>query len=530
MNRSKLLYFWVFLTILVRPLRVFLTQDDATYAKQAILFATKDFRFPADTIAPTLPQTSIGAFLVSLFGSSIDPIIILNGMTWIVFLAVMLVLKRWLKLNTLMTVGLISVPYWLQYGCGFLYDLYVVLLEALLLWLWDASQSKPKNYKSALGIITLSALGPLQLQTLFLINGFLIFTGFIQRKLILALYVLLGSVLALIVIGVLPSSLWQQVQAHIFTQNFLTFQYPIISICSTAFQFLLGIGFFLLPLVPLPQNWSKKKMLLTAWLHIVITFVLWLSPISVLAAGAFFSDYLPRVLGAFLVGAGVWGWSAVMCPRRWSLSKDAPIIGVILLFALIYGYRAINDMRYAMILMPLVFWSLKVRIQNSTMDAKRHVIGGSVPWVVAMWSLSIFLNSYLVDTSVARWSTAHALEKRGVPVHRISAGYGRDHFELEDVCIRKAYAKLGYPSFDEPAFMQHIHRNVPRVYQDEWVPEYILKPYRLFGVPITLKANQQVGQHQSAEEVVYYKQLGLIPHQLAVFKNDSPQDPWCLRP
>ncbi len=522
-NSWDLLAFWCVCTFILRPFRIFFTQDDAAYAYQALLYARGDFRLHSDVLATVLPQTILGAGAISfgnLFG--IPTLINLNSLTWILFLVILLVLKYWLKTSSLVILGLVGIPYWFQYSLGFLYDLYALLLIVLFLWTWDLYVTKRKRCLSSVLLAILALLLPLQLQSLFAFNVFILSMSVQKKEPMAFLTISAGTLLSAMILWIYPKNILQMAQIHTWLQ---WKNIHLAEIFRTAIQFCCGLGFFLIPLIPSLRKWTRGAFVLASTFHFGLTLFLWKCPGIILAAGVFFSDYLPRYLAAFLSAAGVWGLVGVRNQFRFRTLNDFMVMGLLLCFTFFYSYRGICDLRYAFILVPLLLWWMKAHLFQFHVET----LGSQTWFVSALLLLSLFLNSYLVDTTVARWKAAADLESIGIPIHHISAGYGRDLFALEDRCVRLAYQKLGSPPGFTADLRKHLTLLAPRVYQDEWIAEYLVKPHRFFGIPLSLKSQAQIGQEKDPFKIIPYWQLGFIPHQLALFKNQSFRKSWCFQ-
>ncbi len=491
----KEFFILLLIAVLVQPWRHSVSQDDATYAFQALSFSRADFVLHPDTMAFVLPQSLLGA-VVSQFGS---PLVACTLLTWLLFGVMVVLTKRFAQLSLTLVFSLFAVPFWIQYGASFLYEIYVAVFLLLLTAQWR---------KDGRFLFPLAFLLTVQMQLFVIVPLFFGVTSFFQKRYRAGFALLLGALVGIGVYGLWPHSLMQVASAsYLFHQER---SWKEMFFCG--FQLLLGFGIFLIPLT----QWSVRRfggslvVLCGCW------YAIWNSSLPVLSAGVFFSDYLPRSLAALLIAGGVLGWCGVsdLLPKKWSL-MHAPFVAVGCVLLAAYAFRGVNDVRYTMLLVPLVIGVMRPGVR----------LGSHLGFLIPSMALSIFLNRYQLDTVQARWDLSAQLEQSGADIKSISAGYGHDHFFLESDCIVAASKKVG--SLQSPEFATRIWRRIPRVYEDGWVPKYVIKPYQLFGVNISLAVHQSAGQNQAPFRIYHYRSLGL-PHALAVFKNEYPQLAWCF--
>jgi hypothetical protein len=489
--------FSLLLTLLIRPWRNSVSQDDGTYAWQVLSFLKGEFVPHPDNISAVRIQTSLGAawvgfwqFVFSLLHVDVSPLILLNLLTWVLFIMLMFFCMRHFKWSPVFTVGVFSTPYWIQYGASFLYDIYAVV--GICLFLGGGRFIR----------VVVSFLSALQLQSLAVLPFVM---GAFRRRWVWVM----TSLASVFVYFVLPRSLFQI--SLLQGGNGAFSGRSIVSVIATAVQLACGFGFFFIPWIERQSLLEKRalRLKIALILHGALWVLLWKSSLTILAAGLFFSDYLPRVGSAFIATLGVWGLVGSGLLGSLARSKELSVVSIG--FWAIYSLKGVNDLRYAMIAVPLGWWALKNR-------AAIHMrIGDSWIFSSVAMTLSIFLNLYNLDTVGARWDAARMLEARGVKAQEISAGYGRDVFTLEADCTRLAHEKG-----------QNWRPFVPRVYQVEWTPRYVVKPYEFFGRRVGLPVNQMNGQGGSNFEVIPYRSFG-FSHALAVYQNGQFVPARCFR-
>ncbi len=506
------------LSLAVQPWRNTVSQDDAAYAAQAIHFSMGHFQFHPDSIAFLLPQTLVGATALRALSFMSHPLMVLNCLTWLLFCGLAWGLRKKFKLGLSLWLSFLAVPFWIQYGASFLYDLWAVGLLAILLVFEneDPALDKPAHY-AALGGISL--LLPLQLQVLSIFPVLFGLRNWLQKSRKRAWSLWLGVALGLLVYLNLKKSVSQQA-----LPSFLLIHHQNIQdVFATFFQLLLSLGFFFLPWIRPFRNLSSKLLLGTASIQLLCLIVFVFSSVHILAAGVFFSDYLPRICAAFLATMGIWGWAGTFdLFKDLRLSRIWPsLTGIGIIFSA-YSFRGITDLRCAMIALPLVLFL----INSKKLEAPRL---GSYPIVALLGlCLSLILNLYQLDTTEARWQVASKLEARGVDTRDISAGYGRNHFKLEWDCVEEKIRKMGNPQPTDPSFLNEVYAYIPRYYEKGWSPQYLIKPSRFFNKKLDLKSNRMKGQDTAPIQTVQYRSAG-ITHELGVYRNDDFQQSECFR-
>ncbi|MGK5082442.1 hypothetical protein WDW37_03975 [Bdellovibrionota bacterium FG-1] len=505
--------FWIILTVLIQPWRNSLSQDDAVYAVQALSFAQGSFHFHPDPMAAALPQSVLGGLAIRAF-PFFKPLVVLNSLTWLLNLAVMCVLQAATGASALLICGLFSIPFWTQYSASFLYDLYAVLLLSLLLW-----TLQKQARLATIAVACLSFLLFLQLQSLLVVSLLLSAAYFYSKKYRQGLALLLGVIIGVEVFSSIPHGLYQQAAPYFLFHP--SRSWKVMAYCFL--QLLVGLGFFLLPATQGFSQWPVRLGILVGALQLAFIGFLLFVQAPVLAAGVFFSDYLPKILALSITSLGVLGWAGAVSlrPTRWSPQQIA-LAAAALIIVVLNAYRGANDIRYMMLLVPLILIIFREKLSQRPLATSNRII------FALSFFLSIVLNRYSLDTTEARWHLAALLESQGTPQKQISAGYGRDLFMFEEECTMAAYQKIGRPPLDSPVFFERVFSKIPRVYADEWIPQFVIKPYIAFGKTLALKVNRAQGQEGTASVVYPYSSLG-VKHALAAFENKDFRNAWCFR-
>lgn len=514
-SRCWFIIAFILLTCLVEPWRHSVSQDDATYAAQAISFSKGVFRLSSDAMAFTLPQTFFGAVALKVI-PFFSPLSILNSISWCVFFAFLAIMIFGLGIHPILGLSIFTFPFWIQYGASFLYDSYVALFLVILIS--GFYKSSTDRVLGALILCLSSFLISIQLQSWMVLPFCLSIACGVLRRPKSAVGLFLGGATGFAVYVLWPHSLMQQSSAYYLLRSGRS----VADSVTCTFQLMIGLGLFWIPLMH--RHWNIRKIWKTIAIQSVVFAVLWMSSSPILAAGVFFSDYLPRALAILLVSLGIWGWSGTsdLWPKKITW-QEIPFLITAAVILIAYGLRGVNDIRYTMLLVPMSLWIFHEKLSH------KPRIGNNFGFLGLMATLSIFLNRYNLDTVQARWDLARELESSGVMPSLISAGYGRDHFRLEEKCVLAAYEKLGNPSVESYHFFEHIYRHIPRVYKAGWVPRFVIKPYRIFNKTLLLKSNLTPGQTQLPVRIYPYTSLG-VSHALAVYENTSFQSAWCFSP
>ena len=144
----------------------------------------------------------------------------------------------------------------------------------------------------------------------------------------------------------------------------------------------------------------------------------------------------------------------------------------------------------------------------------------------------MFSNLYNLNTTEARWKAARGLLQEGVAITNISAGFGWDLFHLGYECTQKAIDKIQHFEGDNyqksQVFYDRIISIAPRIYEDEWLSPYVIKPYRVGMKILHLKHHTHPGQNLPAKRTLAYSVLG-VPCEVAIYQIDSSSTAWCFR-
>lgn len=516
-NEWKLvLLTWGILTLILLPWKNSLSQDDGTYAWQALQWSQYSWSVHPANVAAVIPQTFLGAIAVSLF-SFLKPIIVLNLLTWSLFLLILGLTATWTGSSLIFLISIFSYPLWIQYSASFLYEIYS---SALILGLLLSIDQKESKFQWLL-VSLFSFLIPLQVQTTSIIPVSLGLFYFIflpiRRK--LALSLILCPMIGLITYYLLPQSILQQ--TLLLTIGAREFQLKTFSFFFL--QLLLGFGSLLLPFMRNFKNWSLRLWISSLFLFLTSYALLYFSDAPILSIGVLFTQYMPRSIAILPIAIGAFGLVGCTPIMMRALNDSIKRVDTLAFlvsmcgFFAFYSLKGINDFRIAMIFVIFFIFSIRPFLQ---LESK---LGESKLFTASLLALSLFVNSYNLDTTEARWKLAASLEKEGKSPAEISAGYGRDVFNLEATCIDRAQQKL-----DSNSFSHFLFFNVPRCYNYEWTPKYLIKPHKIFGKTLSLQLNRQPGQDQAPQKIYPYRSLGL-QHELAVFENPHPTFSWCLR-
>ncbi|MGE3974926.1 MAG: hypothetical protein AB7F59_10405 [Bdellovibrionales bacterium] len=525
MKNQKLFALLLFLlcTAILQPWRTSFSQDDAVYARFVMDLAQGKWASHPLNWAGTWTQSLLGASLVGLL-PQVSPLALLTFLTWSLFWILIVSVWRRTRFSIFLIASYFLFPVWVQYGASFLTDVYTACLIALLWVLTEQvlSSSRQNFFKYFVMILGIVLTG-IQYQSFLALPFGWGLALLVAGKKRVGLTLVVGSLIGLAVYRFFPPSILQSEGIawliHHFTQD-LSFQ--IMKASFTFLQLLLSIGLFLLPFVPWTSQTLKAARVLLPLHLFLLVLLLKVSP-EILAVGVLFTGYLPPVVGAAIVSAGVWGLYPVwQLMRAYSFSQFALLYGTlfgVFVLSAFNAFRGVQDVRYSIVLsLPFVFCFARAARPSSLLGEKWF-------YLCPVLFVSLLTNLYNLETTSARWKLAESLEQEGISPYNISAGYGRDIFVFEPACIEKALQKAGA---DRGLLLERIMAQFPRVYEDGAKPQFLIKPKKVFGKEITLQKNLREGQDLPPVRVHSYSVFGL-PNEVAVIDTGTNVPPWCLQ-
>jgi hypothetical protein len=545
MNQIKILAaIFVLFTVLLTPWRSSLSQDDAVYARFAMEL-THDFaKVHPLNVGGIWTQALLGAQVLKIVPHT-DPILLLTTTTWLSFCVFIFVVGWFTRFPAFTLASFFLFPVWVQYGASFLPDVYSAVLVFILWWLYFSIESKTLNiaatYKNGwriLGIVLASVLAGIQYQVYLALPFAWGLAGIWKKRPRDAWpsYLLMGSAfLGLVVYSTLPKSVLQVDGVYWILQGFLKdVGFNSYRFVFLALQLTLALGLYFIPLLPLEKETLKKAPIMFLLQLIVAIVLLFVSP-EVLSAGVFFTGYLPPVIGALLISTGVWGLFGVWIEYQRGMDKRlfwGLVLGTVIVISF-HSLRVVQDIRYAIVL-SVPFLLLLSRRKSLASGPLVVRLGQKIFYLVPIFLVSLLTNLYNLETTEARWKLARELEERQVDPFQISAGYGRDIFVFEPACIQSALRKIVFqkkpsdPLTRNSIYYERVVTKVPRLFEDEATPHYLIKPKMVFGKEITLIKNLRQGQNSEPIKVLNYTVLGL-PNQVAVIDTGVNIAPWCFQ-
>jgi len=518
-----LIFFLVF-TVALNPARSIVTQDDGVYSQFAIQLSQGQWEVHPLNVAGVWPQVLSSAFVLQLF-PQMSSLVVLNMFTWSLFLLLILLVSTKLSGDLFFWLSFFFFPVWVQYGASFLTDIYT----AILFWLLMLNVFKEKSsLYSNIVIYFLTVFLILQYQVFFFFPfSWGLFDFFKNKKNIKIWSQALGSVTALVILNVLPKSDLQSYGLSLYFER-VFLHHPFYELFQTsllAVQLTLGLGLFLLPIVYL--DFIKKFFLKILLGQLILATFLYFFARDIIASGVLFTNYLPRAIGILFLSFGVWPLYQVYNDLKGKFSSAVPSFAGILLVIFFNAFRQVQDIRYSMILSLPILWLVYAKRGSFQKSIGTHFLYTSLVIFV-----SLFVNTYNLETAQVRWDLANALENHGYGSYEISAGYGRDLFALEPECTRMAIDKIATSGLSEnkmkELFRERILLKVPRVYEDEGLPRFLIKPSQFMGRKIHLTQNRREGQDQKPIFKKSYKVFGLV-NAVSVIATGDFQEPWCLK-
>lgn len=524
-------------TLILQPWRDIVSYDDTAYAFTAIKWSQGESTAYNASVASVWPQILVGSTALRLF-SDVAPFRTLAFVTWICFLLFVYLMGRRLHETPVFVLSFFAFPLWFQYGSAYLSEIYSCLL---LLGIMSVVLTGPVSFerwpvwvRASLGLLFALAAG-LQVQSL---AAFPFFIGldlvFRKRQRLIGSTLIAGSLLAVGAFFLLPKTPYQLAYPYWMGQLWIQeglralYVYPLHCL-----RLLIGIGIFFAPFIgPIrPEDRIRfVQVLAAAGLFFTLMTVL---KVDGLTVGILFLDYMPPFVSRFANSLGVIGWYFYLRQVDFrSLSKSSqPVIGVglaVMTLIVFSAFRHAADLRYVMAFVIAILLVVP-RKPNETM----WLWGRSWTYAVPMLLLSLFTNSFFLNTSEARWQMARDLKARGVPPRSISAGLGHDAFTFEHECLGRLTqyldAKYDRPDFwKEEEFWVRIISKFNRSYSDEWKPEYFIKPTSIMGKKLNLQLNRYEGQDQAPVEEVKYATFG-VPSTIGVFRSPDQQTAFCDR-
>ncbi len=509
----KAFFIWIsILSLSLRPWRSSFSQDDSVYFKFAQNLSAGEWKVHTLNVAGVWPQALLGSLFLKF---PFSPIPTLNILTWILFAGLILVMIRRYSQPALI-LAFFAFPMWVQYGISYLPDIYLaVLVYFTFLWF------KKSNAQAWL-IFPLSVALLTQYQTT---AAFILFWSVVliwqkDKKGWLGLGAL-GA--ALFVYALLPKSELQQFGLQIYLGRFDSLSIAMLGeMFLKALQLLVGIGVLLLPTFSLssrPRTWVVGLAT-----QFILLFIFYKFSDDIISAGVLFTNYLPKVLGAFFVTLGVWGWLGFFQSRAWRAPLALGALAASLAIALFDAFRTVQDLRYVF---PMALIWFLVWLDEEDFSFKP--VGQSWFWVVPVTALAVFVNLYNLETTQTRWQAAQNLIDSGVSDHDISAGYGWDLLTYEPTCTESALQKYraAAPADQGNILRSRILLKVPRAFEDEASPQYLIKPHSIFGKTLTLNRNLRQGQSNTPEQIMEYSVLGL-KSSVAIINTGASKPAWCF--
>jgi hypothetical protein len=514
------------LTLLLRPWRNIVCQDDGGYAVSALQLAHGTYRPHPLSLSSQWVQFSLATVALKIL-PFLPSLAVLNLMTWFVFLSVIVLACRGTSWNWRIIASFFLVPLWAQYGASFLYEVYDAFLVAGLILLLESTSPRIEPKLKTVLIFLIACLLPLQQQTLAAFPFGWGVVSLARRKWKSENFALLGGTLfGLLIYALIPKG---SMQASFFLAQLAGWKSMNVPIYGAALMLKLvcGTGLFLLPLLDL-EMLKRRYVVLTLAAQIGLFGFFCFSGTSSIGVGVLFMDYLPRAVDLGFVSFGVWGlWVLVQAWKQNRQTESSfPVSGTLLaLLAMLTfnTFRMVNDIRYMMIVAIPVFFGLK--------SYSPKVLGAKTWVMAALFAVALIANLYNLNTNQARWEIAASLEAAGIPAQDISAGYGRDSFTLGFDCAGRALEKLsresnrGATSFNR--FLETVYAYNTRIYELGWQPREVIKPAIFFGRHLSLNQHSSELQEQAPKRVVPYTVLG-IPQVLAVYESDKPRTAWCF--
>jgi hypothetical protein len=513
------------LTLLLRPWRNIVCQDDGAYAYSVLQIVHGTYRPHPMSLSSQWVQFGLVATLLKIL-PFFTSLAFLNFVTWLVFLLVVALAFRGTKWNWRVVSSFFLMPHWPQYGASFLYEVYNA---ALLIGLILVLESKPSKFgpKLRLGFLfVLSALLPLQQQSLAVFPFFWGSVSFLKRRdKVESLVLMVGPLFGLAIYALIPKG---AMQAGFFIAQVSSWK--SVNFVPFAVGYMLkltcGMGLFVLPLLDLSAL-KRKHLAGLAGLQLLILAFFWTAGTAPIGAGVLFMDYMPRMVDLGFVSFGVWGLWVVAQAWKRRQESEVPLEGTLLAALVLLAFnifRTVNDIRYMLILSIPMLFTLKSS-GNKALGSKRWV-------VVSLFAVAVVTNLYNLNTNEKRWETAAELEASGISPREISAGFGRDIFTLGFDCASNVVEKLKKESKGGSI---DFHRSSDisswfnaRPYELGWQPRELIKPAVFFGMQLSLRQHTSELQQQAPKRLIPYTVLG-IPQALAVYESDQPRTAWCFQ-
>jgi hypothetical protein len=534
-EKVKLAGILLLVTVLLCPWRDFATQDDGAYAYSAISFSNGSTLRHAGTIALNFFQFATGTAALKIL-PGLPPLSVLNFLSWVFFVCGAYLFLAWTRIPWTIVFSYFAFPVWVQFGSCYHGEVYSGFLLILLLGFLLNADKFPNAAGGFLGFV-LSFLVGTQLQNMAafpLLWGAFLLLEKDNKKRLLGLSLIAGSCASVLLFAFMPKTPFQSAYAYWLTQmwlmkgSLLPFHYLVHML-----QMFAAIGLYLFPLFCYKDR-PKRSWIMAALLHLAVFTIIDLSGIAVMAGGVLFLEYLPRRLTIALLSAGVWGWwgawPVISKAFYDKTSRDrVPVYGTMAAFVVVWIF---STFRFALDIRYMMTWSIPILYHcRAELRERKHLLGKQPVFVLAALVITVFMNLYLMNTTAARWSTAADLEAQGATKKEIAAGYGYNIFMIGSECMYNTVDKLvkdhGENVWKEQIFYDRFISRYGWVYEDGWVPRFVIKPSKIFGYPIYLKRGRLPGQDSDPVKFIDYSVLG-IPNQLAVYQNSNPKIAWCF--
>lgn len=517
-------------TAVLRPWRNAAPQDDAAYSSSAVAMLNGEPRH-AGTIAMNATQFALGMATLQ-FTPAESRVGALNALTWTVFVIFVCIFAGMTSLHWLLLISFFGFPLFFQYGSIYHGETYAAALLVLLIGCVSGQFfSRQRPLRIALGFVLSLLLGT-QLQNM---AAFPLFWGaflFMRKDAdkLFAASLIVGALGSVVAFGLVPHTPYQSSYAYWLKQYWVELggAAPLHAVLY-AVQLVVGLGLFLIPFL----QWSKRSMrdwLVGGALHVCVYVVLFLAPIAALSAGIFFTDYFPRFFAVFFISIGAWGWWGIWpLVRKLEIDREnLPVYGTV---AALGAMLVFSVFRFCLDLRYIMSWCIPIAFHLRGPLELSRPIGEKLWYAVPVLAVSLFLNSYLMNTTEARWRTADELAATGTPRNQISGGYGWNTYYTASDCIyaaiKKIETQLGTSDiYKRREFFDRVVNQYGRSHEDGWVPKYIIKPQKLFGYSLNLQKYRMPGQDAPPMKTVNYSVFGL-PCALAVFENPNPVPAWC---